>query len=205
MSVSTCPLQTNRRHGKIYTAGQTNSQKPWNMSIFLKIRVFAVMPQKNHFWFSMEPFSEQFLKQHFEEHFKDRKIFFSSIKNLLWNGKIPLMLKVLSGTKDVNKELLCLKVYVTLFYPGLCLCYAHRLVTGVYPIVLFVQNWDGVSDNEVVSDSWISEKWVWMWSVGGGEVHLFQIYFHMLWSHSSLIIYWSIYACGTVGLVKRIS
>lgn len=73
---------------------------------------------------------------------------------------------------------------------GWCLCYAHRLVTGVYPIVLFVQNWDKVSewpDNKVVVDSWISEKWIWMWSVGGGKC----IYFKSISICFGVIHHWS--------------
>ncbi len=46
------------------------------------------------FCFPKEPFSEQFLKEPL----------FSDLKNLLWNGKIPLMLKVLRGTIDAIKE-----------------------------------------------------------------------------------------------------
>ncbi len=66
------------------------------------------MPSKNHFWFPKEPFSKQFLKEHFEEHLK-------KLKNLFCVWKIPWMLKVLQKTIDANKEPLFIRVHLKLF------------------------------------------------------------------------------------------
>jgi len=42
---------------------------------------------------------------------------FSTIKNLVCNGKVPLMLKVLYGTIDSIKQTLFIRVYVITFWP----------------------------------------------------------------------------------------
>ncbi len=55
------------------------------------------MPEKIHFWFPREPFSEKFLKEPF---FKEP---FSNIKIILCDGKAPWMLKFLQSTTDDNK------------------------------------------------------------------------------------------------------
>ncbi len=126
---------------------------------------------------------------------------FKNILKIFFLYKEPLVewkdsVDVKSSFRSQLNMTFMFKEYLSLFYPaGWCLCYAHRLVTGVYPIVLFVQNWVGVSewpDNEVVSDSWISEKWVWMWSVGAwGSVFITNLFPYALESFiiDRLLIY----------------
>lgn len=69
-------------------------------------KFFTVMPQKTHFGSLKNHFSKQFLENSFYFIFRN----FSTIKNLLCNGRVPWMLKVLQGTMDTNKEPLFLKV-----------------------------------------------------------------------------------------------
>ncbi len=66
------------------------------MSTLLKIKVlkrfFTVMPQKNHFWFHREPFSQRFFKEPSLSYlFIIWRTFFHH-KKLFWNRKVPQML-----------------------------------------------------------------------------------------------------------------
>ncbi len=70
----------------------------YHVATLLKIKVskgvFAVKPQKNHFCFPKEPFSEQFLKEPF---FLSMKNNLNNLKNVLCIDKVAWILKVVHG------------------------------------------------------------------------------------------------------------
>ncbi len=71
--------------------------------MFQKVNLAAI-PLKHYFRVPNEPFSEQYLEETFL--FLTVNYILSSFhgKDLLCNGKVPRMLKVLHGTIDANKD-----------------------------------------------------------------------------------------------------
>ncbi len=59
---------------------------------------------------------------------------FSLIKNLLWNGMVPWMLKVFHGTIDANKEPLCYRCIQDVYGNG-----THDLDVACYALFLEIQ------------------------------------------------------------------